>query len=323
MDKAVETSAERDCPIWAIGGAKGGAGKTQMTVALGALMAGEGGRVAVLDASLDAPNLHTALGMKRPERGLSDFFLGKAETLEEIMVSSPIKNLFLAPGMTCAPVPSGVKNSGFVRLRSALRRMSLDAVLLDLGPGMGSSAVDLLLAADTRLIVTTPEPVSVELVYGLLRQVLRRALKSAKGTARFGGIIDGEFAGSASGNLVAVVERILERVSREDMSAARLIEREFMDIELNLAVNMVRDDHDRLLGPSICEIVEKFYGLPMRYSGLVPFDGRMARAWAAGRPFIVEYHTSDAAACFNLVLKELLRTSGRDRAGAQLSLIRS
>ncbi|MGK7346516.1 MAG: P-loop NTPase [Candidatus Nitrospinota bacterium M3_3B_026] len=317
------TNADRSCLVWAIGGAKGGVGKTQTAAALGVIMAGEGRRAAVLDASLDAPGLHTAMGMKRPERGLSDFFLGRVETLDEIMTPSPVENLFLIPGMTGAPVPSNVKNTGFVRLKNALRQMKLDAVLLDLGPGTGAASSDLLLAADTGLIVTTPEPASVELVYGLLRQVLRRSLKSAKGAARYGGIIDEEFADTGSGNLVALVERVLGRVSCEDPSAAQLIEKEFLGLEFNLAVNMARDDHDRLLGPSICEIADKFYGLSMNYSGYVPYDGRAARAGAPGKPFIVEYGASDAAACFNLVFRELLKNTGRRHAGAQLSLIRS
>ena len=63
--------------IWAVGGGKGGVGKSVVTSSLAAAMAGLGHRVAVIDADLGAANLHTLLGAARPRVTLS-YFLSRS-----------------------------------------------------------------------------------------------------------------------------------------------------------------------------------------------------------------------------------------------------
>ncbi|MEE8219789.1 MAG: P-loop NTPase, partial [bacterium] len=59
--------------IWAIGGGKGGTGKSFMTASLGIQLAQFGRRTIIVDADLGAANLHTCLGVKSPKVTLADF----------------------------------------------------------------------------------------------------------------------------------------------------------------------------------------------------------------------------------------------------------
>lgn len=52
--------------IYSIGGGKGGVGKSFVTASLGALLAGGGKSVALVDLDLGASNLHTFLGLPAP-----------------------------------------------------------------------------------------------------------------------------------------------------------------------------------------------------------------------------------------------------------------
>src|SRR5262249_31079671 len=84
--------------IWAVGGGKGGVGKSVVTSSLAAAMAGLGRRVAVIDADLGAANLHTLLGAARPRVTLSHFLTGEVDTLAEVMVQTSVPNLWLVSG---------------------------------------------------------------------------------------------------------------------------------------------------------------------------------------------------------------------------------
>src|SRR5262245_11555586 len=63
--------------IWAVGGGKGGVGKSVVAVSLAAAIAGTGRRCAVIDADLGAANLHTLLGISRPVRTLAHLLTGE------------------------------------------------------------------------------------------------------------------------------------------------------------------------------------------------------------------------------------------------------
>ena len=64
----------RQCEIWAVGSGKGGTGKSFLTSSLGAVIARNGKRVALIDADLGGANLHSFLGIGRPRYSLTDFF---------------------------------------------------------------------------------------------------------------------------------------------------------------------------------------------------------------------------------------------------------
>ena len=59
--------------IWAIGGGKGGVGKSVLAANLGVVLAKRRQRVIVVDADLGGANLHTLFGMPDPELTLSDY----------------------------------------------------------------------------------------------------------------------------------------------------------------------------------------------------------------------------------------------------------
>mgnify|MGYP001549711292 CR=1 FL=1 len=86
-----ETSEDRvrKPRIWAIGGGKGGIGKSVIATNLAVSMAGPGRRVALVDADLGGANLHTLLGVPSPKVNLSDFISKRVTSLGEVMTPLP------------------------------------------------------------------------------------------------------------------------------------------------------------------------------------------------------------------------------------------
>ena len=78
-----------DKRVWAIGGGKGGTGKSFVAATLGLHLASLDRDVVMVDADLGAPNLHTLLGLKPGHPDLGDFLTGRIPTLEETALATP------------------------------------------------------------------------------------------------------------------------------------------------------------------------------------------------------------------------------------------
>ena len=84
--------------IIAVGGGKGGVGKSLVTSSLGICLAQHGKKVVVVDADLGGANLHTCLGQSTPDRTLSDFINRRVDSIEAVIMETGVKNLGLISG---------------------------------------------------------------------------------------------------------------------------------------------------------------------------------------------------------------------------------
>ena len=161
-----EYSLRRPEPcIWAIGGGKGGVGKSVLTSSLGIALANTGQRCAVVDVDLGGANLHTLLGVPRPARTLSHFVRGEVASLEEILCPTSVRNLSIVSGSSALLEMANVKHAHKEKLLRHVRKLDVDHVLLDLGAGSAFNVLDFFVAARRAVVVVIPEPTSFENAY--------------------------------------------------------------------------------------------------------------------------------------------------------------
>ena len=84
--------------FWAVGGGKGGVGKSIVSLMLGASLARQGKKVVLVDADLGGSNLHTLVGIRYPLCTLADFISRKVSKIEEVLIDTPVNNLKLICG---------------------------------------------------------------------------------------------------------------------------------------------------------------------------------------------------------------------------------
>ncbi|MFN0249716.1 MAG: P-loop NTPase [Kofleriaceae bacterium] len=161
--------------IIAIGGGKGGVGKTTVSANLALAIGRAGHRVAIIDTDLGAANLHTALGITRPSHNLGDFIDGAVDDLEATLtqVTPTVK---LAAG-TSRPGSANLGAAQKLRLLRAIGRLETEVVIIDIGAGTSFTVVDLFAAADHKLMVVCPQLTSLHNAYALLKAVVHRVVR--------------------------------------------------------------------------------------------------------------------------------------------------
>lgn len=148
-----EQNTDRKPPpqVWAIGGGKGGAGKSVVSTILAFWLARMGKRTVLVDVDLGGANLHTLLGIKSPLKTLNDFITKKSEALEDICIDTEAQNLRLISGASDVLSLANPHFSQKVKLINHFSRLDADYVMLDLGAGTSFNVLDFFLAANKKL----------------------------------------------------------------------------------------------------------------------------------------------------------------------------
>jgi flagellar biosynthesis protein FlhG len=123
----------------AVGGGKGGIGKSMLSANLGIALARAGAKVVLVDVDLGGANLHTCLGVPQPRVTLSDFVERRVEKLEQVLTPTGYERLSLVSGAMDGLDAANPKHSQKVKLLRHLRTLDVDFVLLDWGPARAST----------------------------------------------------------------------------------------------------------------------------------------------------------------------------------------
>jgi flagellar biosynthesis protein FlhG len=178
------TAAANRPRLWAIGGGKGGVGKSVVASNLAVRMAQLGHRVMIVDGDLGGANLDTLLGCERPTRTLSQFFDRGVEQLAEIAAPTELPNLSLIAGDGEALGSANPAHAQKLKLIRHLRALPCDLVIVDLGAGTNFNTLDLYLAADLGIVVTTPEPTALQNCFAFIKTAALRDLEQRTGVQR-------------------------------------------------------------------------------------------------------------------------------------------
>ncbi|MEN6626539.1 MAG: MinD/ParA family protein [Candidatus Sumerlaeia bacterium] len=186
---------------------KGGVGKTNLTANLGWHLRQLRRRVLILDADLGLANIDVLLGLT-PEFNLGHVIRGE-KSMSEVLMRGP-------GGLRILPADSGVSeltelNDG-QRLRLLGEMESLqeefDYILIDTGAGISANVMYFNLAAQTMVVVVTPEPTSLTDAYALIK-ILSGRYRQRHFTILANDVRDEAEGADVFGNLTRVTDRFL------------------------------------------------------------------------------------------------------------------
>lgn len=286
--------------VFAVGGGRGGVGKSLVSANLAVYLAQLGRRVVLVDADATGANLHLMVGAEEPAATVTAEPDGNKESL--LVTSVPGLRLLSIAG---DPTESGaLRTLRKVRLIAYLRTLHTDDVVIDIGPGASSAACDLFLAADVGLLVTAPEPAAIETTYRFVRAAyvreLRRALRAERTRLRSLDRILGELPRHP---FPLDLARHLARVEPPlGELAAQMLAR----FRPRLVVNQTRIRTDLELGVWMAQIAQRRLGVALDPLGTIEQDDAVWLANRHLRPLLVDNPSSKAGRGLERVARRLL-----------------
>jgi flagellar biosynthesis protein FlhG len=311
--------SSRDLPVRsvgrfiAVGGGRGGVGKSLVAVNLAVYFAQLGKSVVLADADASGSNLHSHFGLKaaRAEPDLSE---GGPQAIRQSLVATTVPGLAILPFPHDAVGPSLALRTGRkMRWLTALRALPAEYLVVDVGPGLSDMALDLMLAADVRVAVTVPEPPAIEATYRFIRAAFRRKLKRTLVRDKLrSGLLDRAL--SELGALPAPID-LVHKLAKMDRPLAELAWSQCAQLRVQLVVNQTRVRTDVELGSWMSGLVSRHYGVWLDELGHVEHDDTVWLTVRRNKPLLVDSPASKSARNVERIARRVVALAGA-KAGA-------
>ncbi len=255
--------------IWAIGGGKGGTGKSIITTTLGIYMANHGKKVSLIDADLGGANLHSFLRIKKPKKSLTDFF-EKKSPLNEIIIKTGVPNLQLIVGDINTFNPTSIKYTQKLKFFRHIISINSEFILIDLGAGTHLNTIDSFLLADKKIVVTAPQITSIENSYNFIKKALFRKINRILRDHQLKDVARSAWK-NRNLNEIKNIKTFLYYLKKSSDQIKNLINKELKNFKINIILNQVRDPNDIEIGFSIKSLLIKYLGIDVNFSGYIKY----------------------------------------------------
>lgn len=283
--------------IVAIGGGKGGVGKSVISANLSTVISSLGYRVLVVDLDLGCSNLHTHFGAGIPKVTLADYVLHNRMSYRDIILPAPVNGVaFIAGGRD--EDWSEYLDHSVVKLKlwdaiiNCRKEFNVDLVVLDLGAGVHRHTMDFFSLAHLGAVTVVPEPTSIENAYMFLKLGLWKLIENL---------------GEQLGAQLEVAEIIKALSSTEGGSIDKgyinklaTLKNQYPEIIqyiydliqghlVGVLVNQTRMVSDMEIGQSMEHICRKYFGLNAFFLGFLNFDESVWKSLRSQRLLVKDF----------------------------------
>jgi len=297
-------------PIWAIGGGKGGIGKSFVTANLGIALSERGRQVILIDGDFGGANLHNLFGISYPTVTLDAFIRKGVTDIRDVLMDTEVPGLKLISGSLDILSMSNPKYAQQQRVIRHIRSLDADYILLDLGAGTSYHVLDFFLISERGIFIITPEPTSIENAYRFLRGAFFRRLRMLAPQDEIKSIITTAMdRGNPEG--IRTPFDLLDRIQEVDEGTGTFFKEEIRKFRPRLIVNQVRTRNEGDLGFSVQSACRKYFGIDLDYLGYITYDYDVYLSVRKSRPFLLNHPESEAARCLREITSTLLETGER------------
>jgi len=304
--------------VIAVAGGKGGVGKSIVALNLAITLGRLGYRTTIVDADLGAPTLHTMIGVTRPGPGLGGFLDHEVATLAEVAIDVPgAPNLRLVPGSArngAANINAGQK----LRLLRAIANLGGDVAVVDVGAGSSYNTIDLVAAADLKVVVMTPQLTSLQNAYAFLKGCVQRTLRRLPDEAVARRRLDELMGGD--GDTRPVQQAVAELVKSDPELAVSIVD-VLGRFGVVLVGNMLTSDRDHAVLTRMSKMIGDYLMMQAPLVATLRMADQVRRSIDIRVPIAIADAAPDAAAELRKLARHLLdadvkrlRTAGRDAA---------
>ncbi|HVK60873.1 MAG TPA: P-loop NTPase [Bdellovibrionales bacterium] len=291
--------------VWAIGGGKGGIGKSFISSNLAFCLSRLGKTVTLVDLDLGGANLHTCLGLKTPQATLSDFISGRISDLRDLATQTEIPNLSFIGGLNDAFNVADLTQEQRTRILNGLRTLNTQYVIIDLGAGTSETTLDFFLAADQKVVAVTPEPTAIENAYRFMKSAFYLHLRQSEAELGIQKLIEAAM-DPRNQHGIRSPSDLVNVITKLDPNAGAQLRTRVDQFRMQIFLNQVRTREDIDLGESIKTVASRYFGVEAGYLGFVDHDNAVWQALRKRRPLMVEFPHSSVVGQFLKITKLLL-----------------
>ncbi len=293
--------------IWAIGGGKGGVGKSLVSVLIASELARQNQKTILIDADLGGANLHTMMGIKSPVRSLNDFVTRKYSSMQEVCIQTTVDNLQLVCGaseiLSLANPQYAQKN----KIVQNLVNLSADHVILDLGAGTSYNVLDFFLIAANPIVVITPQPISIQNAYAFVRNTIYRKLsRMASQRPALQELIKTAMDPKNESQMRTIHDLFNAVGKAYGPKMARQLKEAVGEIRPLLITNMARDKRDNNAGRIIQLVAEKYLTIQAEELGAINYDPIIEKKVSQMQPVSALPKDSTARINVTAIVKRLM-----------------
>jgi len=294
--------------IWAVGGGKGGVGKSTISALLAFWLARMGKKTILIDVDLGGANLHTFMGIKSPPRTLNDYITKRYDSLEDICIETEVENLRLICGASEVLSLANPHIAQKARIIKNVVKLNAEYVVLDLGGGTSFNVLDFFLIAHKKIVVVMPQPISIQNAYAFIRNAVYRRLSRLSSRQPYLQSLIKTAMDTNNELRVKTIRGLFQIIeeSRGKDTADRLRE-EIEKIRPEVIINMIGNPKDKNAGQVIQLVAEKYLMIHPNNVGGVVYDKQINRMISEMIPLTKLVQSSDAFANGYDVTMKLLR----------------
>lgn len=304
--------------VYTVGGGKGGTGKSFTTANLGTILAQQGNKVLLVDLDLGASNLHTFLALGKPQISLKQYLEKEVNDINDVILKTTQANLSIISSSGCSLEIANLYYAQKLKLIRAIKKLSYDYILIDLGSGTHFNTLDWYLISNNGILITTPEPVSIENMFRFIKSIYLRKLKAVF-KAHGLNIICRKYLNNAKKSHISSFSDIMKFVKQYDDENDTRIENYIKDETIGLILNQFRWQVDKEFGQKITRICNKHLYFNYYFLGTISSDNKIADATMNNRVFVKEYSYANAAIEIRNIARAIIEKSSEQ--GLALPLV--
>jgi len=297
MKEEQDTKVETVPRIWAVGGGKGGVGKSTISTLLAYWLARTGNRTILMDVDLGGANLHTLMGIKSPPRTLNDFITKRYDSLKEVCIDTEVENLRLICGASDVLTLANPHVAQKTKIIHSISKLDAEYVILDLGAGTSFNVLDFFLMAHKKIVVLSPQPISIQNAYAFVRNaVFRRLSRLSSQQPALQSLI--KTAMDANNELkvrtIRDLLQVVEDIKGKDVMVG--LQKKINQIRPDMITNMVTNPKDKNASRVIELVAEKYLMIQPANLGGVVYDRQINTVVSEMIPLTSLVQSSDAFA---------------------------
>ena len=175
-----------------------------------------------------------------------------------------------------------------VKLIRAIKKLSYDYLFIDLGSGTHYNTLDFYLISNEGIIITTPEPISVENMFRFLKSIYLRKIKTVLRENNLN-VSCQEYLNKIKNSHIKSFSDIINFVKKYDAENGANIESCIKDQKIGLILNQFRWQVNKNFGHELTNVCNKHLYFNYHFLGNVSSDHKVGDATMKDRVFVNEY----------------------------------